>query len=494
MKKSVLLFVLVLSCIFQGCYEDKGNYSYKEFSDPVVTGIAKFYTVYLGGNYDIRPTIQWTKGELENYTYTWRIDGKVVSREKDLTGKVEGIPVRGNMFSEFVITDEDTGVEYITPFKIAVVSEYAKGWLVLANKDGRGELSLIRNDKVLHSDVCHVKGEYDLPGKVTGLFEHWLPWSDELGQVFVACQDESEYSVELDGNSLRKVISTKDEFVGGVPDDFKPVSMICVPNYDYLVSNGKLYVRYVEHVFDALYQEGAFPNFPFHGNFDYKLSNWHARGNLMFSYDIITFDELSGSYLLLREGELSKFDYINDSEKAFKPTDMDKVLLGGGAVSTESPTDSYITFLKSKSGNEAWVHQFCFSGWSNKKYRSISEMPFPDPSIFNENTKFAVCQNRPYVYIASGSILYVYNYNDNTLKMLRTDFKRPILDIACCPTDYERLGVVLENAGDPGKSDFLELDVSVISGGKNVEGMEFIGMFGRAVDLVYKIGIQSDVQ
>ena len=86
--------------------------------------------------------------------------------------------------------------------------------------------------------------------------------------------------------------------------------------------------------------------------------------------------------------------------------------------------------------------------------RSISEVEFPDPSIINENTKFAVCQNRPYVYIASGNVLYVYNHKDNTVKPLRSDFGRTIRDIAVCPTNYERLGIALENTDDTSKSDF----------------------------------------
>ena len=53
----------------------------------------------------------------------------------------------------------------------------------------------------------------------------------------MACQKGPEYSVELDGNSLKKMVATKEEFVGGMPADFKPMSMNCVSNYDYLVSN-----------------------------------------------------------------------------------------------------------------------------------------------------------------------------------------------------------------------------------------------------------------
>ena len=51
---------------------------------------------------------------------------------------------------------------------------------------------------------------------------------------------------------------------------------------------------------------------------------------------------------------------------------------------------------------------------------------------------------------------------------------------------------MLENAEDPGMSDFMVLDVSVVAGGKVVDGMEFYGRFGKVVDLKYKIGYQWD--
>ena len=57
---------------------------------------------------------------------------------------------------------------------------------------------------------------------------------------------------------------------------------------------------------------------------------------------------------------------------------------------------------------------------------------------------------------------------------------------------YEENGVIL------GYKTIIDWDktdreyVSVVGDGKTLEGMEFIGMFGRVVDLIYKIGNQWD--
>lgn len=493
MKKSILFLILMIGWLIEGCYEDKGHYNYTQISGPVVTGIEKFYTVYDGGNFDIHPTITWTHRELENYTCSWKVDGIEVSNKSELTEEVKSLPVKANMYSEFTITDEDTGVEYITQFRVTVSSVYERGWLLLADQGTTSMLSLVRNDKTVYEDVYRLANDADLAGGAVGLYEHWTPWSEEVGQVFVACQNGPEYSVELDGSSLKKMVATKEEFVGGMPADFKPMSMNCIANYDCLVSNGKLYVRHVEASSSAMYQDGLFPNFPYQGDEPYELSQWTARGNLLFSNEVLAFDKLSSSYMVFRNGSLSKFSNDYTEEPFFNPSNMNKTVLDGAAVATESPQDDYLVFLKSNTDNTIYVQKFLFYGWrSPKSFYSRGEVEFPEPGIINENTKFAFCQNRPYVYIASGNTLYVYNHQDNAVRVLRDDFGRPIRDIAVCPTNYERLGIVLENAEDPGMSDFMVLDVSVVAGGKVVDGMEFYGRFGKVVDLKYKIGYQWD--
>ena len=480
MKKSILFLILMIGWLIEGCYEDKGHYNYTQISGPVVTGIEKFYTVYDGGNFDIHPTITWTHGELENYTCSWKVDGIEVSNKSELTEEVKSLPVKANMYSEFTITDEDTGVEYITQFRVTVSSVYERGWLLLADQGTTSMLSLVRNDKTVYEDVYRLANDADLAGGAVGLYEHWTPWSEEVGQGFVACQNGPEYSVELDGSSLKKMVATKEEFVGGMPADFKPMSMNCIANYDCLVSNGKLYVRHVEASSSAMYQDGLFPNFPYQGDEPYELSQWTARGNLLFSNEVLAFDKLSSSYMVFRNGSLSKFSNDYTEEPFFNPSNMNKTVLDGAAVATESPQDDYLVFLKSNTDNTIYVQKFLFYGWrSPKSFYSRGEVEFPEPGIINENTKFAFCQNRPYVYIASGNTLYVYNHQDNAVRVLRDDFGRPIRDIAVCPTNYERLGIVLENAEDPGMSDFMVLDVSVVAGGK-------------VVDLKYKIGYQWD--
>ena len=183
MKKSIVFFILTIGWLIEGCYEDKGHYDYIRISGPEVTGIEKFYTVYDGGNFDIHPSVTWTYGELENYTYSWKVDGISVSDKAELTEQVKDLPVKANMYAEFVITDEDTGVEYITQFRVTVSSVYERGWMLLADQGETSMLSLVRNDKIVYEDAYRLANDADLAGGAVGLYEHWTPWSEDVGQV-----------------------------------------------------------------------------------------------------------------------------------------------------------------------------------------------------------------------------------------------------------------------------------------------------------------------
>lgn len=475
---------ILLLCL-TGCFDDKGNYDYVTMPEVEVAGIADQYTFHVASTQTITPEIAYKNREIARPSYAWRIEGKLIGEQKDLEFVVRDLPIRAGLYGEFVITDEDTGIEYITLFKVTVKSEFQSGWVMLADGGDRSGLHYLRDDDTFYEDIFRISNNADLSRGAYALTEHFLYFSSELGQLFVACQAEPDYSVELDGATFQQIVRTRDEFVGEMPSGFKPMNMSCVLNYDYLVSDGKLYVRNILGSWDALYQDGLFPNFPIPGN--YRLGRRMIRGNLLFSSDIIGFDENSGSYLLIRNGELHRFDYVNDPNKAFIPYDMGKRLLDGGPVSTETPLDEFIAFLREEGGSRAYVQRFIFTGWGAKSYRSVSEVEFPQPALLGEESRFAICQRRPYAYISSGTKLYIYNYQDNTVRELR-DFGRPVRNIAICRANYERLGIALQNAADASQSDFMELDVSVIGEGKTVMSRE--GISGKVVDIIYKLGDQ----
>ncbi len=491
MKKILSGIAVLAVCLLTACYEDKGNYDYAELVEVQISGIEEDqqFTAYVNEGFKIPVEVTYKNGTLKDVSYEWRIDNQVVSTEKDLD-IVVNLPVKPNLYSDFSVIDNETGIRTMVKFKVTISTSFQNGWLILSDEGSHSELSFIRSDGTLFANLYETKHGEQLNGGATMMKEHWTPWSSLAGEIFVGITKGPNYSVDLNGDDLRRVVYNKDEFLGGIPDDFAPQNMDCVANWDYIISNGKLYTRYIQSQ-SAPYHEGVFVNGAVPG--DYSLLPLTLRGNVMFSYDIMAFDAKNRSYKLIREGQMSDFNYADDPKKAFVPTNMNKSFLYGAATSTVSPDDYFITFLKGDDG-KYYVHRFYFAGWSAKTYSSISETIFPQPELIKPDTKWAVCNGRPYVYFTSGNKLYSYQYGDNgegVVKELKgTTFAGNIKEIAICSTNAQRLAVVSENPSTPGKCDFRLLDVSVVGDGATVQGSTIESSFGNVVNIMYKAGSQ----
>lgn len=492
MKKKINIVALLGLVLLTACYEDKGNYDYKELTEVQISGIDEKYTVYVDEMFNVPVEVTYKNGTLKDVSYEWRINGEVIYREKDLNVVVD-FPVKPGLYADFSVIDNETGIKTMKKFTVNVSTPYYNGWLILSDEGTYSTLSYIRNDGTFFADIYEELNGEQLNGGATRIKEHWTPWGENTGEVFVGIANGPNYSVDLDGNNLKRVVYNKDEFLGGIPNDFAPQNMDCVANWDYMISNGKLYTRYIDRTTDAQYHEGLYVNGALPG--DYNLLPMTMRGNLIMSNDIIAFDMLSKSYKLLRGGQMSNFNYANDSKKAFIPYNMEKTLLAGGATSTESPMDYFITFLKGDDG-QYYVQRFYFSGWGAKSYYSISETLFPEPELIKPDTKWAVCIGRPYVYFTSDNKLYSYYFDDENPPVVKelkgTTFDGKIKEIALCLTDYQKLAVISENPSKPGKNDFTLLDVSVIGDGATIKDSKKEAVLGNVVNVVYKLGSQWD--
>lgn len=491
MKSRFYIITLLIIFGFTSCYEDKGNYNYDTLTTVKIEGIPDPCNAFSGTNLKIPVNITYENGELTDVSYEWRVEGKVISTDKDLDILVN-FETKPGQYADFSVIDNKTGIRTIKTFTMNVTTEFSKGWLILSDNIDHSELSFIRYDGELYQNIYEkLNNEQLSPGAVC-IKEHWLPWSGVNGEIFIGIPNGPNYSVEIDGNSLMRMVYSKDEFLEGKPDNFAPVNFDAVMNWDYMISNKKLYTRYVRSGLDAKYHEGRFVRLPVPGT--YELSNITLRGNVVFSNDIIAFDNLSKSYKLIRNGEMDNFNYDNDPNKKFKPFNMGKTLLAGGAISVATPTDNFITILKGDD-NQYYVQKFKFSGWSNKSYTSLEELIFPNPELITQDTHWAICQNRPYVYFNSGNKLYAYNHTSNTIKELKgTTFKGNIRTIAINPTNYEELAIAVENPEQTNKCDFMLLNVSVVEDGKIIEGSLKEDILGNITNITYKVGSQWDIQ
>lgn len=147
--KKIFTF-LSLPFLVYACYEDKGNYNYREINQ---------ITIQLGENNDsivkcdqmdflsIPVTLEGTQySDTTRFTYFWEVNQKTVATTKDLN-VYANFPL-GNNVARFVITDKELGTKAFKNFTINVSSSTAgDGILVLSKYRGHAELSFKRLDK-----------------------------------------------------------------------------------------------------------------------------------------------------------------------------------------------------------------------------------------------------------------------------------------------------------------------------------------------------------
>lgn len=494
MKKIVNIVGLVLVLlVFTGCYKDKGNYSYKVLPQPLISGIDALYVVFIGEKLQIKPVIQYAENtsEIKNIEYSWILDTKEISKERDLNVMIN-FPPGAEKYASFTIKDLDNNVSTIVKFKVKSESEFKEGWLVLTEMNGKGHLCFQRMDDVFYENIYEKFNGESLSSQPVRLKEHWLTWMADIGQINVLCKGGPDYSVELDGSSFQKVISNKQEFVGeNAPANFAPVNSWSVPGFDYLINDdGKMYSREITAKYpDYKYQDGRFADIPIYG--DYELSDWSMRGDPYMSNDIISFDRKNKRYVQIVNCEIKSFDTSKDINKAFAVENMTKDVIAGGYSTAEGMnSDVFVTILKDFVNGKYYMHKFLLKGWNAPKvFYSTSETLIKDKGLINEETKFAIFYRSPYVIFSSGSCLYRYHTESDLEPELIKDYGKKIQAIGLA-IDSKTAGLVIGN-GDTG-NDFITADISLIGAGKVLTQQK--GVCGKGVDVLFKMGVSHAMQ
>lgn len=155
------LYKMAVACslmvvLLTACFDDKGNYDYREINDVTIEGISrdKVYELFAyQSTLEITPVIHSTIGDGADYEYTWRIvprnatdengtlDKYVVSHEKNLVYPVQ--LEDGDYTGFFEVKDPETGVTWIVDFYMQVKSQGSEGWLAVCEDNGRTRLDLI---------------------------------------------------------------------------------------------------------------------------------------------------------------------------------------------------------------------------------------------------------------------------------------------------------------------------------------------------------------
>ena len=138
-------FIVVL--FFYACYDDKGNYEYRDINEITVEGIDASYARDVDDSLRIYPVLKGTMyDDTSRFTYRWEVTGRTLAETYNLEIQIDMVP--GERSCRFVVKDKETEVEKYHRFSLNVSSSTAGDLIMVLSKyQGRAELSYLRLDK-----------------------------------------------------------------------------------------------------------------------------------------------------------------------------------------------------------------------------------------------------------------------------------------------------------------------------------------------------------
>lgn len=140
---NILLFIILMGAALPGCYEDLGNYDYRELNEVVIDTLDERFLLSKFDTLRIRPNIDQTIISDNDLSYEWEINYELVSTDRNLDYVVDF--VKNNVPLRLKVTDNKSGVSYFSESSIDAVSYYSRGLFALHEPgNGAGELSFLR--------------------------------------------------------------------------------------------------------------------------------------------------------------------------------------------------------------------------------------------------------------------------------------------------------------------------------------------------------------
>ena len=197
MKRFYLLYVLAIICL-AACYDDLGNYDYRDINELEVEGIESMYARDVDDSLHIYPHLTGTQySDTSRFTYKWEIGGSILAETHDLHLLID--LTTGEKKCRFIVTDKETGIQQYTSFRLNVSSSTAGDLiLVLSKYQGRAEMSYLRLDKPANWVVNYYRDRFDRllgihPQQVLPCYvetNQSSPVTCRAGRLMVLCDDQ----------------------------------------------------------------------------------------------------------------------------------------------------------------------------------------------------------------------------------------------------------------------------------------------------------------
>lgn len=157
MKNILFLATLFIMMVLSACFDDKGNYDYREINELHITGLPEELQVKYRNVDTLRatPIIEATADDgsmPDRYSFKWEAVSELKTGETQTTSYLLGEEEKLNYFVELpdgeydvncLVKDTITRVTWKGTFKLKVTTQLNEGWLVLSDVNGNARLDLI---------------------------------------------------------------------------------------------------------------------------------------------------------------------------------------------------------------------------------------------------------------------------------------------------------------------------------------------------------------
>lgn len=282
MKIIYITFLFLVTFNFICCYDDKGNYEYKQINDIEISFPDYNFEQVIGETFKLYPkfTYKYKDTANLNLSYKWAIGERVIGENRQLVWQVD---TNEQVEIALYVTNIDDNMVYMGSTIVRPTSIYTwyNSYLVLSEKNGKSILSFVRYDEKENASGETIYDEFDRPVLVNQVYEdiYYNENKDELGskplfiqehiaKIFpseghvIVFQEGGQGSVDLDGISMKKDILLVESFSkGSYPADFHPTNAEMM-TYTHLIENhdGKIYSKIKESY--KLFQSGYYIHTP----------------------------------------------------------------------------------------------------------------------------------------------------------------------------------------------------------------------------------------
>lgn len=492
-----ILGCCIAMTLLYACIDDEGNYDYSELKTVNITNVYSNWSVPLGEEYVIIPTIDYGDTDPSEFVYTWVSEiqeewSDTISRDKELCYTFKEI---ARYMTTFVVEHVPTGALTSKQIDLNTVSRYSTGWTILSEQNNKSVLSYIRAEQSGENGIIYnffkdiyttLRGD-DLGTGPIRMGRHFSSSSDEILVI------QESGAVEIDGQDFSKAIATHEEFVGGAyPANFVPKQAEYGARLEAILgTDGNVYTRVNPNGSFQICQYNTHPAFS-----NARIEKMYYCAYLGYIY---MYDELNHRMIALYDEPQAYTGMViypsmhPDSTHVDNFTPVDDMgegtqLVFIGSYNVEGATGRDFVQIIKKGTNyyfqtyKAYLH----SGSSNLYIFDEKEELFVGNDYVNENSKYCI-DGSSYLYFTADNVLYCWN-RINQVEVFYT-FSSKITDIEryANGSDREEIAVGLENG------EFYIIDVSYesISGQKEKVLFKTEGL-GRVVDVQYKYGNSSN--